>query len=241
MVPHAVLDTCDAYPLWLGLGQSFSLPKLPEYVPEVPRIEEEKIDTTSTAPGGVGTDTSTVIETPVDTTSMAPLDTTSEEKVESHRLLAAWFENPVVQDTSVRPVYSQIEMQKILDTLKTVHFRFKFDIAGSPQPGRVYFAGDGFFEFYLNGAYIGSALAEEEDERGDSLEVTDLFAENFVQGRNVLAVVLRDGSPQQRHGLRALLVVNEVEDATAEFAEPPMPKGDILKEALYRRGRVGGR
>lgn len=249
IVAHALLDTNEAYPMWLGLGQSFTVPVLPEYIPEVPK--EEKIETVVDTTGGMTVPVdSSVVPTDggelTDTTKVdetVPVDTSGTEGVESYftrlelvRRVAA------IQDTSARPIYSQIEMQRILDTSKTVHYRTKFDIVGSPLGGRIAVAADGYYEFYLNGAYIGAAMAEQEDTKGDSLEVTDLFPENFVQGRNVLAIVLKDQeSPQQHHGIRVLLEVNEIEDASAEFAEPPLPKGDSLRDILYRRGRVIGR
>ncbi len=257
IVAHAVLDTNEAYPIWIGLGQGFSVPKLPDYVPEIPK--EIVVDTASsivmpidTSGSGLTPTDSTVVPddsgasgSGTDTTKVegGETDTMKLEDVESYfGRLELTRRLAVVQDSAVRPVYSQIEMQKILDTSKTGHFRMKFDVVGSPQGGRISVAADGYYEFYLNGAYIGAALAEQEDTRGDSLEITDLFPENFVQGLNVLAIVLKDQeSPQQHHGLRVFLEVNEVEDASAAFAEPPLPKGDGLRDILYRRGRVIGK
>ena len=144
-----------------------------------------------------------------------------------------------LQDSSIRPVFTQDAIQKQLDTAHVVYFRTTFNISGSPQGGKMYVASDGSYDFYINGAFIGSSLLEKEDPKGDSLEVQDLFPENFVQGKNTFALALKDIlSPKEHHGIRILLEVNEVEDATAAFAEPAMPAADELKKDLLRRSRV---
>ncbi|MCB0834190.1 MAG: hypothetical protein KDC45_12065, partial [Bacteroidetes bacterium] len=120
-----------------------------------------------------------------------------------------------------------------------VYIRKTFNVVGSPQGGRMFIAADGGYEFYLNGAFVGTHLGEERDDRGDTVDVHDLFPENFVQGKNVLAIALRDFvTPKEHYGIRILLRVFEVEDITAQFAEPPLPATEQLKPTLFRRGRV---
>lgn len=227
IVPHYVLDKNEAYPMWLGLGQKFNTPKLPE--PIEPK-EEAPIDIPPVDSVQQG-DSIKVDESTNDST----MSDSTQSFYNKARLAMAY----VVQDSSVRKVYSDIEIQKILDTSRVVYFRTKFNIAGSPQGGKLYVASDGYYEFYMNGGFIGTALAEKEDAKGDSLEITDLFPENFIQGNNVLAFVLKDmESSKEHHGVRILLEVTEVEDATAEFAEPALPRNEVLKNMLFLRGRV---
>ncbi len=234
IVPHGELDKYEAYPLWLGLGQKFAKPALPKYIEEI--IEEVKKE-------------KTVRETVVDTSASVPSDTTDGEVLEedasgndstqAYVMALTKYHSWVLQDTTLRRLYSEIDAQKIRDTSRTLYLRQYFDIVGSPQGGRIYIAADGYYEFYINGSFIGTALAEQEDTRGDSLEITDLFPENFTQGRNVLAVELRDfKTPKEHHGIRIVLEVTEVEDATAEFATPSLPKDEELKKTLYGRGRI---
>lgn len=218
IVAHAVLDTNFSYPLWLGLGQTFTKPELPKYVPPSDIIPAD------TAASNVTKDTALV-----DTSS------TKSYISNSRSLSEAW----VIQDTSVKPVYTQDAIKKFMDTAKVVYFRKNFTIAGNPQGGRMYIAADGGYDFYLNGVLIGSSLQEKPDSKGDSLDIHDLFPENFVQGRNILAVALRDNeTPKEHYGIRLFLEVNEVEDIAAQFADPPLPPNEQLKESLFRRGRV---
>lgn len=242
MVPHEILDANKAYPLWLGLGQTYTLPVLPEVIKEV--IEKKAtVDTARTGGSGAGTDSSGIGSgANADTSSTAaPKDTAAtEENVESYYVNGVRLSGfTMIADTVARRIFTQDEIKRQLDTAKTVYFRFKFDIPGVPQSGKVYVACDGYYEFYINGVFMGSTQAEPEDTKGDSLELTELFSENFAQGKNVLAILVRDNVSRKEHyGIRVVMTVTEVEDATAEFAEPPLPKGDALKNALYRRGRV---
>ncbi len=224
IVSHAYLDPNNAYPLWLGLGQSFTKPVLPKYVPESEMPKKE--DTTGQ-----------------DLTKKAVSDSlgksAKKDSVKSFMSHTYMLRTVTLQDSSVRPVFSKEAIQKQLDTAHVVYFRTSFDISGSPQSGKMYVAADGSYDFYLNGAFVGSSLMEKEDTKGDSLEEQDLLPENFIQGKNVLAVVLKDiESPKEHHGIRLLLEVVEVEDATAAFADPAMPAGDQLKDIMLRRTRV---
>lgn len=226
IVPHGPLDKYEAYPLWHGLGQKLTKPELPKYVEvvEEPKEEEKKEEVVDTTKTDLPTDTSAV-----------------NDSTQSYRRLSTKYLTWSLQDTTAKRFFSENEARTIRDTSRTLFLRTYFDIAGSPQGGRLWVAADGYYEFYLNGAFIGTALAEEEDTRGDSLEVTDLFPENFVQGRNVLGFELRDTkSPKEHHGIRILLEFTEVEDATAAFSAPALPAQDELKKKLYGRGRVSG-
>lgn len=232
IVPHAVLDTNFSYPLWLGLGQSVVKPELPKYVPP---SEVIPVDTAMSEPV---TGDSAVTDGISDTTATeSTTDTTQTQSyLADARLIGdVW----VVQDTSIRPVYTQDMIKKQLDTAKIVYFRKTFNIAGNPQGGRLYIAVDGGYDFYMNGSFIGSSLQENPDIKGDSLDVHDLFPENFVQGKNTLAIALKDvDTPAEHYGIRLFLEVTEVEDITAQFADPPLPPNEQLKESLFRRGRV---
>jgi TolA-binding protein len=225
IVAHAALDTNFSYPLWLGLGQSVVKPELPKYVPP---SEVVPVDTL----------TSTTVDSAATSNPDTPTVDTSDTKSYLTRtgfLADSW----VVQDTSARPVYTQEAIKKQLDTAKVVYFRKTFTIAGNPQGGRLYVAADGGYDFYMNGSFIGSSLQENPDIKGDSLDVHDLFPENFVQGKNILAVAIRDiDTPKEHYGIRLFLEVTEVEDITAQFADPPLPPNEQLKESLFRRGRV---
>jgi hypothetical protein len=130
-------------------------------------------------------------------------------------------------------------IKKQLDTAKVVYFRKTFTIAGNPQEGKMFIAADGGYDFYLNGVLIGSQQQENPDVKGDSLDLHYLLQENFVQGANILAIASKDiETPKEHYGIRLFLEVNEVEDITAQFADPPLPPNDQLKESLFRRGRV---
>ncbi|MBL7958907.1 tetratricopeptide repeat protein [bacterium] len=226
---HAILDTNFAYPLWIGLGQSVVKPPLPKYVPP---IIVEPVDTSIT-------------ETLADSAGIAPVITDSAAVVDSNetqsyirgaRLIGGTW---VLQDTSVKPVYTQDMIKRQLDTAKIVYFRKSFNIAGNPQEGKMYIAADGEYDFYLNGVLIGSQQQENPDVKGDSLDLHYLLQENFVQGTNILAIVSKDlETPKEHYGIRLFLEVNEVEDITAQFADPPLPPNDQLRELLIRRARV---
>lgn len=228
IVSHGALDTNFAYPLWLGLGQSVVKPQLPKYVPP---SEIVPVDTAMP----VTLDTMGVVPADADT---AAVDTNQTQSFinNSRSIAEAW----IVQDTSAaKPVYTQEAIKKQLDTAKIVYFRKSFNIGGNPQGGKMYVAADGGYDFYMNGGFIGSSLQEKPDIKGDSLDVHDLFQENFVQGKNVLAIVLKDiETPKEHYGIRVFLEVNEVEDITAQFADPALPSNEQLKESLFRRGRV---
>jgi hypothetical protein len=175
-----------------------------------------------------------------DTTKSKSKGTAKKDSVKSYVSPEWVLRGITLQDSALmRPVFTADAIKKQLDTAHVVYFRTNFEIPGSPQGGKMFVASDGSYDFYLNGAFIGSSLLEKEDPKGDSLEVQDLFPENFVQGKNVFAVVLKDmQSPKEHHGIRIFIEVNEVEDATAAFAEPATPAAEQLKNFLLHRSRV---
>ncbi len=225
VVAHKILEDNKAYPIWLAVGQKFDVPELPKWV-------EPVIDNTVKTSDSGATNT----DIPDTNKTVAPPDSTI--KTESFRTRLEQLTLSIVQDTSAKPVYTQDQIKKQLDTSNTVYFRTSFDVVGSAQSGKLYIAIDGNYEFYLNGVFVGTALAEVEDEKGDSLEISELALENFVQGSNVLAIKVVDGSPKARFGLRALLEVVEIEDPTAGIKEPALPSRDELRSILLRRGRI---
>ncbi len=248
IVPHDILDSSKSYPLWLGLGQTYQVPVLPEFIKkkDVITVDTSSIKSSTDSSGSADTTGSAAADTtsksvPKDTASVVPKDSASIDEVESYYYKGIRFSDfQVIQDTSFqRRIFTQDEIKRQLDTAKIVYFRFNFNIPGIPQSGKVYIACDGYYEFYLNGVFINTSTAEPEDSRGDSLEITDLFAENLMQGRNIFAIAVRDNeSRKDHHGIRIYLQATEVEDATAEFAEPPLPERKSLQKALVRRGRV---
>ena len=234
IVVHAVLDTNFAYPLWLGLGQSVVKPVLPKYVPP------SEIVPVDTAALGSMTDSSmtdsSTSNIPANSDSAAVDTSQTQSYIYDTRSMADTW---VLQDSSSKPVYTQDMIKKQLDTATVVYFRKTFTIAGNPQEGKLFIAADGSYDFYLNGVFIGSGLQEKPDVKGDSLDVQYLLQENFVQGTNVLAIALKDiETPKEHHGIRLFMEVSEVEDIAAQFADPPLPPNEQLKESLFRRGRV---
>jgi TolA-binding protein len=241
IVSHAVLDTNKAYPLWLGLGQNFTVPELPKYVPpsEIVPVDTGKTAVMDTTAKKSMSDT-TAKKSMSDTTKSKAKGAAKKDSVKSYVSPEWVLRGITLQDSALmRPVFTADAIKKQLDTAHIVYFRSTFDVTGSPQGGKMFVASDGSYDFYLNGAFIGSSLLEKEDPKGDSLEVQDLFPENFIQGKNVFAVVLKDmQSPKEHHGIRIFLEVNEVEDATAAFAEPAIPAAEQLKNFLLHRSRV---
>ncbi len=243
IVRHEILDLNKSYPLWLGIGQTYQIPTLPEVVKKKEIIIDktgigERIDSAGTPADTAGTGTNG--ETKTDTAATIKKKSDLEDKVESFYYKGMTISDfQVLQDTFQRRILTQEQIKRQLDTTNIVYFRFKFNIPGVPQSGKVYIACDGYYEFYMNGVFLNTAMAEPEDTKGDSLEITDLFSEHLVQGKNVFAILVRDNaSRKEHHGIRIFIQATEVEDATAEFAEPAMPDRKTLQKALVRRGRV---
>lgn len=254
---HKVLGDNKAYPIWIGLGQTFTKPELPEsgtFIDPGPGPEDEPADTGGIEiPDDLPADTSdgdgdfdeTPLEIPgedEDSTEFSdePLDGDDSTKAAYAGAVVVKRYDIVVADTTIPTSYSSDERTKILSEANLLFVRKTFFVKGLPQSGTLYIAVDGYYDFYVNGSYVAGALAAEEDVSASKLETQTIPAANLKQGKNVLAILLTDDISLEAHyGLRAYLEVAEIEDLTKGFlVQEELPKGKQLNQVLFNRGRV---
>ena len=240
------LDSVQAYPLWLGLGQKFDIPELPKFIPaseRKPKVEVIAVDTA--AVDSVGTDPFDVDSTQIDPgpeldADSVEIDTLGEgdEDVESY-LWASQRGLLAIQDTTKKRFLTQAQIQQQLDTASVIYIRKKFIVNGNPQGATIRIAADGYYEFFINGAFVSAMSLEKQDDAADTTEIHEVFPESLKQGENVLALVLQDSKTKDKHhGIRIFMSIREVEDLTAAYREPPLPPGTVLNDKLIRKGRV---